>query len=173
MRKFNYLFILLITTYIGTSFTSCEQDECEVCTEIPTDIRDYENTIIIRFKIPSDSKDVSITLSGKLISYDEYDADGAPLKTNLNIQEFAIENKDVSGHYRNIMAGGEPVPGAEIIIEQEPYDDPVIKTTINSDDGSFKITLEKLSPGTYQVRVAPSDSITTKGGFAIGGFNAT
>lgn len=170
MKRINFLLIMLVTAFIGTTtFTSCEKENCEVCVDIPTDIADYEHLIIVRFKIPKDKSDVSVTIEGTLYGVDFIGADGAPVEIDYNMQAFTIEDKDVTGHYKT-MATGEPVPGAEIIIEQEPDDPPVAESTTNS-DGKIEIHLMKLKPGTYQIRVAPA--ITTKGGFAIGGFNAT
>ena len=172
--KINYLFIMLLTAAIGTTFSSCKKEECEVCDvcqEIPTDIKDYENTILIRFKIPKEEKVDSLTFKGIIYEYDNYDPDGAPLH-EYEIKSFTV-NDMVTGNYKNYTDRGEPVPGAEIIIEQEPNDDPVATSTVvHNDDGSITINVKNLDPGTYQIRCT-STSITTKGGFAVGGFNAT
>jgi len=45
---------------------------------------------------------------------------------------------------------GEPVPGAEIIIDQSPYDDPVAYQVTGS---SGTITFDHLDAGTYKIRI--------------------
>ena len=67
---------------------------------------------------------------------------------------------------------GEPVPGADIFIEQEPDDEPIVSTTTDS-NGNFSLTL-MLHPGTYTIHFenATITAPGNKGGFAIGGFNA-
>jgi hypothetical protein len=173
MKKVSLLFVMLAAAFIGTTtFTSCQKEdceECEVCVDIPTDIADYEHLIIARFKIPKEDSDVSITIGGALFSIDFMGPDGNPIEIDYDVHSFTIEGKNVTGHYKT-MAAGEPVPGAEIIIEQEPACDPV-GTATSDDGGKINIHLDKLGPGTYQIRVAPS--ITTKGGFAVGGFYAS
>jgi len=173
MKKFNYLFIMLVTAIFGTTFSSCEKEceICDVCTEISTDIKDYESTILVRFNIPKGEKDISLTFEGTVYEYNNFDEDGAPLH-EYEIETFIINDKYTS-HYKNYITKGEPVPGAEIIIEQEPNDDPVsMSTVVHNDDGSLTITVKNLGPGTYQIRCI-SPSISSKGGFAVGGYNAT
>jgi hypothetical protein len=72
---------------------------------------------------------------------------------------------------------GEPVPGADIFIEQEPDDEPIAHTTTDL-NGNFSLTLI-LHPGTYTIHFknaiitkALTEATGNKGGFAIGGFNA-
>jgi hypothetical protein len=175
MKRLNYLFILLVTLVVGTTISSCEKEECEtcdVCTEIPTDIKDYESTILIRFKVPKEKSDVSVNFEGYVYEYDEFDADGMPL-TEFVIKEFTVSETGVPGHYKDFIgASGEPVPGIQVLVEQEPNDDPVAYAIVHDDDDKIHITVEHLDPGTYQIRVTgPSGS--SKAGFAVGGFNAT
>jgi len=172
MKKIKYLLIILVSVLIGTTFSSCEKTECDVCAEIPTNIKDYENTIIVRFKIPEGENDVSLTFEGTVYEYDNFDPDGVPMH-EYEVEKFAINDRE-TGHYKNyIGSAGEPVPEAEIIIEQEPYDDPVaMSTVVHNADGSITIDVKNIGTGTYQIRCT-SVSITSKGGFAIGGYNAT
>lgn len=161
-------------TLLGLStLTSCEKKECEEPVEIKTDIHQYERTIIVRFNVPKEKGDTRVVISGTLYGYD---ADANGILPNPQIKSFTVSDTGVSGHYQentlSTRSFGEPVPGAEVIVEQEPNDDPVTMTTTDADNGSFTIN-GVFSPGTYQIRVKPSRSISSKGGFAIGGFNAT
>jgi len=74
----------------------------------------------------------------------------------------------------SLMAyAGEPVPGADIFIEQEPDDEPIAHTTTDL-KGNFSLTL-MLHPGTYKIyfkNAIETKATGNKGGFAIGGFNA-
>ena len=163
-------------TLLGLSmFTSCEKNECEVPVEIKTDIHQYERTIIVRFKVPKEKGDTRVVISGTLYGYDE-DANG--VLPNPDIKTFSVSGTGVSGHYQEntrTRSLGEPVPGAEVIVEQEPNEDPITKINSDIDNGNF--TIDKVfSPGVYQIRVnimSASQGINSKGGFAIGGFSAT
>ncbi len=76
---------------------------------------------------------------------------------------------------------GEPVPGADIFIEQEPDDEPISHSRTTTDSNgivSIKGTLNVA--GFYSINILIPDSIAeelgimavgSKGGFAIGGFN--
>jgi len=68
---------------------------------------------------------------------------------------------------------GEPVPGADIFIEQD--DDAPIAYTETDSNGNFSFTI-MLHPGRYTVHYGINDEGTkapgNKGGFAVGGFNA-
>ncbi len=170
---------MLVTLVVGTTISSCEKEECEtcdVCTEIPTDIKDYESTILIRFKVPKDKSDVSVTFEGYVYEYDEFDVDGMPL-TEFVIKEFPVLETGVTGHYKDFIgASGEPVPGIQVLVEQEPNDDPVAYAIVHDDDNKIHITVENLDPGTYQIRVKSSSAGgpgSSKAGFAVGGYSAT
>ena len=174
MKHKSNLFIFLMTMLLGFSmFTSCEKEKCDVAVEpvdIKTEIHDYERTIIVRFKVPKENGDTRVVITGKIIGYHENDDGELP---NPEIKAFTVSKTGVSGHFQNNIQGtGEPVPGAEVIVEQEPNEDPVTMVTSDADNGSFTID-RKFPPGTYQVRIAASPANHSKGGFAIGGFNAT
>jgi hypothetical protein len=178
MKRISFWFTLVVTAFIGTTtFVSCEKEECEVCdvcTEIPTDIKDYEKTIIARFKIPEGKTDVSVHIEAIVYTSNGLDEDGDGIEDfAYSIQSFSIEDKGVTGHSKNIMTGGDPVPGIEVLVEQEPNDDPVTNATVN-EDGGLNISIDHLDPGTYQIRVeSPDGSGSSKAGFAVGGYSAT
>ena len=161
-------------TLLGLSTsTSCVKEECEDPIEIKTDIHQYERTIIVRFNVPKEKGDTRVVISGTLYGYD---ADDNGILPNPQIKSFTVSDTGVSGHYQENTQStrnlGEPVPGAEILVEQEPNDEPGTITTTDIDNASFTIN-RVFSPGTYQIRVKLSSGAnSSKGGFAIGGFSA-
>lgn len=69
---------------------------------------------------------------------------------------------------------GDPVPGAEVYIEQEPNEEPVVKLITNK-YGKFSATIT-LRPGKYRLYVNNKNrtiATSSKSGFAIGGFSQT
>jgi hypothetical protein len=175
------LVIILMIVFGISTLSSCKKDECECPEEINTNIHSYERTIIVRFNVPESSGKTRVVISGTLYGYEE---DSSGVLPNPEIKSFSIDETGVTGHYQNnnfvsrtqntaLRSGGEPVPGAEIIIEQEPNDDPVAPSNVITDPDNATFIIDAVfDPGTYHIR-ATSTSITTKGGFAVGGFSAT
>jgi len=170
MKKNKLFLMLFFSVLIGTVSTSCDKDDDN--TENELTIRDDEKQVLTRFEIPEGIQIDQITFTGTLY---EFEID----ETNIvSIESFTIDNNNIPGVYRKYIIPtnknsikGEPVPGAEIIIEQEPNDDPVpITVTTDPDNGTFTIVIDNPNAGNWVIKCT---SITTKGGFAIGGFNAT
>lgn len=152
-----------------TIFTSCGK---KISDEFVGTIKisDTETNVIARYEIPEDTKVDSIVIKGTLYEYDEKE------QIKVSVIPFKISNTEIHGNFRNIeistnkLAKGGPVPGAEIIIEQEPNEDPVAMVTTDADNGSFIIKIKNPTHGFYTMK---TPSMSTKGGFAVGGFNAT
>lgn len=132
---------------------------------------------------------------GRFKPFIEFDCFYAPTKNvdgdsnfeyivNLGIVFQIIKHSPDLTHIRIVKEGdrlsgtvaspstGEPVPGADIWIEQGIDAEPIISTTTDS-NGNFSLTLI-LHPGTYTIHFENETIAATekKGGFAIGGFNA-
>jgi len=164
MKKIRRGFIFIIVASIA-SFTSCESNcttEPDNACDIPIEIKKDEVTVFIRFRVPEGNKTEKFTLSGTLFSYTEFQS--------VETVYFSHDNTGFVGNIKKIIlkSAGEPVPGAEVFVEQEPNEEPIASTTTD-EKGTFKIVFDKiLNAGTYTVRASPANN--DKSGFAIGGY---
>ena len=166
MKKMRRGFLIITIIVAGiVSFTSCESDctiDPENTCDIPIEIKKDETTVFIRFRVPEGNKTKEFTLSGTLFSYVEFQS--------VETVYFSHDDTGFVGNIKKFIlkSAGEPVPGAEVFVEQEPNEEPIASTTTN-EKGTFKIVFDKiLNAGTYTVRASPANN--DKSGFAIGGY---
>ena len=170
MKKTSFLFMLLLAAFFVTTFTSCKKDDDN--DEINIEISDKDPQVVARFVIPEGVHLDKITFTGILYKYDLSADDG-----RITVNPFRIGNEGVEGNYKNYdnsgyrSVNGEPVPGAEIIIEQEQVDPDSYSATTDPDNGSFILTLLNPGPGVWVIKCT-EEALISNGGFAVLGFKA-